>query len=440
MIVFAKYFRGFKWIEVDLSKIVFLVGDNSSGKSSILHLINSVCENDLNEVPRFDEKYGVGAFDYFSPFFSYSDVCFGFGYVDDHGKVSGKVITVSRTGGGVPKVIRCSYAYSGKVFSLISDSGEVKTSEADVEFCSFIDFVDFHLKVEAWTSASETWPMSISSVSSLFLRRSRSDDGFDDFLKAHFNRKSVFSRLVSPIRGLPEKFYSSNLNSNLQGANFATMWFKFMTDYKRSMYLERVDKFGKESGLFDSVSVAKISEEIIESPFIITIKKGDKDFLVNQVGVGVSQIVPVLVEIMYAVDNGDVVPLIQQPELHLHPVAQAAMGSYLFDSCSLGMRTIIETHSSYLIDRFRADLRDRDSSKPDQSIPASRGAIAKVIPATAKKREGEFDHNAVEILFCEGKEDGNTATKILLNSRGELVGEPDQYHDFFVSELVRTMF
>jgi predicted ATP-dependent endonuclease of OLD family len=50
--VFARNFRGFKNIEVELAGTNFLVGDNSSGKSSILHLIDSVLRDELSSVPK----------------------------------------------------------------------------------------------------------------------------------------------------------------------------------------------------------------------------------------------------------------------------------------------------------------------------------------------------------------------------------------------------
>lgn len=49
MIIFAGNFRGFKNVEIDTSKSVFLVGENSSGKSSLLYLIDAIHLNDLDK-------------------------------------------------------------------------------------------------------------------------------------------------------------------------------------------------------------------------------------------------------------------------------------------------------------------------------------------------------------------------------------------------------
>lgn len=439
MIVFAKYFRGFKWIDVDLNKVTFLVGDNSSGKTSILHLVNAVCSDDLDQVPYFEEKFGVGSYDYFSPFFEYSDVHFGYG-TTSNGVSSAKIITVTRGQQGIPTVTRCTYFLDGKCLSFMREGSVLKYSSSTYEFNCFQQMMDFHCSVENWNESKHSFSLSVNSPS-VFMMHVHDDPILSkESIGTYFNLTLKSSRLVSGIRSLPEKFYSSTEMSANKSKNFASMWFEFTSDYKRSKYLERVNRFGKESGLFDSISVLRVSEDIPESPFIIKIEKGGREFFLNQVGVGVSQIVPVLIEVMYSIDSGEVVTLIQQPELHLHPVAQAAMGSYLFDSCSLGMRTIIETHSSYLIDRFRADIRDSNKKEDIASIPNSSLDVGDNQDSKLIDNDNRLNHSDIVIMFCEATSEGNRATEILISETGELLDEPDEFHEFFVSELLRTMF
>lgn len=71
--------------------------------------------------------------------------------------------------------------------------------------------------------------------------------------------------------------------------------------------------------------------------------------LVNiaDVGLGVSQILPVLVALLVAEENQMV--YIEQPELHLHPRAQVALAEILAEAANRGVRVVIETHSSLLI-------------------------------------------------------------------------------------------
>ncbi len=68
---------------------------------------------------------------------------------------------------------------------------------------------------------------------------------------------------------------------------------------------------------------------------------------VADVGVGVSQVLPVLVALRRA-KAGQLVYL-EQPELHLHPRAQHVLGSIITDAAARGVRVVLETHSSILL-------------------------------------------------------------------------------------------
>jgi hypothetical protein len=75
---------------------------------------------------------------------------------------------------------------------------------------------------------------------------------------------------------------------------------------------------------------------------------GAKDLVeLADVGVGVSQALPVIVALLCA-QAGQVVYL-EQPELHLHPRAQNAMARLLVQAAARGVRVVVETHSSMLL-------------------------------------------------------------------------------------------
>ena len=61
--------------------------------------------------------------------------------------------------------------------------------------------------------------------------------------------------------------------------------------------------------------------------------------------------------------------LIQQPEVHLHPRAQAELASLFIDSIAdRKQKFIIETHSDYMIKRARIEIRKGKISKDDVSL------------------------------------------------------------------------
>jgi predicted ATPase len=69
------------------------------------------------------------------------------------------------------------------------------------------------------------------------------------------------------------------------------------------------------------------------------------------VGVGVSQLLPVVVICLLA-SRGDLI-LLEQPELHLHPAPQQVLGDFLIAITNSGRQVIVETHSEYLVNRLR---------------------------------------------------------------------------------------
>ena len=84
------------------------------------------------------------------------------------------------------------------------------------------------------------------------------------------------------------------------------------------------------------------------------------------VGYGITQILPILVEIIH---SGPTTFLLQQPEVHLHPRGQAEFSTFLAKSVNKKKHSfLIETHSDYIIDRVRMSVRDKIIKPEDVSI------------------------------------------------------------------------
>ena len=82
--------------------------------------------------------------------------------------------------------------------------------------------------------------------------------------------------------------------------------------------------------------------------------KNETENLVSiaDVGFGLSQVLPVVVALLVA-EPGQLVYL-EQPEIHLHPRAQAALAGVLADAANRGVRVVIETHSKLLLRRVQS--------------------------------------------------------------------------------------
>ena len=80
----------------------------------------------------------------------------------------------------------------------------------------------------------------------------------------------------------------------------------------------------------------------------------------THVGVGVSQVLPILVMCLLA-EEGDVI-ILEQPELHLHPKVQTRLADFFVAMNKLGKQCIVETHSEYMINRLRYRVAKSDDS------------------------------------------------------------------------------
>lgn len=83
-------------------------------------------------------------------------------------------------------------------------------------------------------------------------------------------------------------------------------------------------------------------------------KAGRKPRSLPEVGVGVSQILPILV--MGLLSPADCLLIIEQPELHLHPYVQARLGDFFMGLAKCKKQCLIETHSENLVSQLRLHI------------------------------------------------------------------------------------
>jgi predicted ATPase len=80
-------------------------------------------------------------------------------------------------------------------------------------------------------------------------------------------------------------------------------------------------------------------------------KEGQKALPLSAVGVGVSQVLPILVMGLLAPAN--TLLIIEQPELHLHASVQARLGDFFVGLSKCKKQCVIETHSENLVSQLR---------------------------------------------------------------------------------------
>ena len=73
-------------------------------------------------------------------------------------------------------------------------------------------------------------------------------------------------------------------------------------------------------------------------------------------GFGLTQVLPIVVAALSSNRNG--LLLIENPEVHLHPTGQAAMGRFLAEVTAAGIQVILETHSDHVLNGIRRAVRE----------------------------------------------------------------------------------
>lgn len=98
----------------------------------------------------------------------------------------------------------------------------------------------------------------------------------------------------------------------------------------------------------------------------LNLLNGGNEVDLTSVGVGVSQVLPVVVSCLMAKEG--TLMLLEQPELHLHPKLQMALADFLLACCKSGKQIIIETHSEHIINRLRRRIAENDNGELEKLV------------------------------------------------------------------------
>ena len=86
----------------------------------------------------------------------------------------------------------------------------------------------------------------------------------------------------------------------------------------------------------------------------------------TSVGVGVSQVLPVILLCLKSMPNA--VILLEQPELHLHPAMQLKLADFLLACTQTGRQIIVETHSEHFVNRLRRRVAEDQTASLHEHI------------------------------------------------------------------------
>jgi predicted ATPase len=137
----------------------------------------------------------------------------------------------------------------------------------------------------------------------------------------------------------------------------------------------------------------------------------------SDVGIGISQVVPVIVS---ALGGPHRLVVIEQPELHLHPRIQARLGDLFISAIAnpIGNHIILETHSEHLILRLLRRIRE-----------TADGELAEGV--------GALYPEDMSVVYISGGEGVAVAQQLRIDSTGEFV---DRWPNGFFDERAQELF
>ena len=221
----------------------------------------------------------------------------------------------------------------------------------------------------------------------------------------------------APVQSSPQRTYEVSRPIRDVGGRHAPMYLAYLCYQKEEEWgrIKRaIEEFGRASGLFDRITINRLGTTG-GAPFQVEIGLSQNgidvpDRNLVDIGYGVSQVLPVLTEALRS--DARHLLLFQQPEVHLHPRAQAALGSLFCNIAGRDRQIIVETHSDYILDRVRMDIRDEECM---------------------------LQHRDVAILFFDRCGSNVKIHPIKLDPAGNIVDPPPSYRQFFMQEINRLV-
>lgn len=163
-----------------------------------------------------------------------------------------------------------------------------------------------------------------------------------------------------------------------------------------------------EMGVIHNFEVKPVAAGRKEFEVLIKTQPWSPEVKITDVGFGVSQVLPALVQAFYCPPNSTV--WMEQPEIHLHPQVQSVLADVFISAVKAyqneiprNVQLIVESHSEHFLNRLQRRIA-----------------------------EGEIEPNDVAVYFCRNTKDGAILEPLNLDLFGEIKNWPK---DFFGDQM-----
>lgn len=177
---------------------------------------------------------------------------------------------------------------------------------------------------------------------------------------------------------------------------------------RRAPFAQLVSDWLTKLGLLQSLEVKALTPDRRHHRVMVRGRDGGAEVNLVDVGFGVSQVLPVVVQCFYATPRSLVI--LEQPEIHLHPSAQSGLADLMIEAIHAReggedrqIQLLVETHSEHLLERLQRRIA-----------------------------EGRLDKDDVAVYFCEQRGTAATIRRLEVDLFGNIRNWPD---GFFGDEM-----
>jgi len=278
-----------------------------------------------------------------------------------------------REEGGAPIVRKFSYSFAGNIFGMKTGVKARKKYECELISNPY----------QPTRHRGRAWPLP--SPTKFY--------GFPDEVNAYFQNVGFLSDIVleleglfgriaylGPLREYPKRIYTwsgeepSDVGQKGELAVAAILAARERGRYispgyrkkKRSLE-ETIAYWLRKMGVIHSFSVKEIGVDRKDYEVLVQKTERGPEVLITDVGFGLSQVLPVLA-LCYYVPKGSVI-LLEQPELHLHPLAQSWLADVFIEVVqNRNVQIIVESHSEHFLRRLLRRVAE-------EAIPVDKTAL-----------------------------------------------------------------
>jgi len=224
---------------------------------------------------------------------------------------------------------------------------------------NFDEVINFNMDVESYNIRIDGFGGNIDTS---FTR------DMDSFIANPIRDKISYSQgnliFLSADRIGPQDTYDKNINPLDKFGIYGEYAVSFLEKARKEKY-KVIDELVQEGRPFLDSQVNYWLNQILETEMKTeeidatnqikaSFKNGNAFVRPKNIGSGISYLASILI-ICLSAKKGQII-IIENPEIHLHPKAQAKLGEFLAFVASKGIQIIIETHNDHLINRFRYEV------------------------------------------------------------------------------------